>query len=367
VINRLRLIRNVGQFDSVAAGGQFPLARLTLVYAENGRGKTTRAAVLRSLASGDPIPITERHRLAANNPAHVILDCGGGPPAAIFENGAWNRRLPQVTIFDDTFVDENVYSGLGVEPDHRQHLHELILGAQGVSLNQELHRLVAKIEAHNAALRTKVAAIPAADRGRLTVDEFCGLQASAAIDEEIQAADRRLMAARAQAAIRDTPGFDPLGLPAFDIGAIERVLQADLPTLDTTAVASLRTHLAALNQGAEAWIAEGVRLAPPPVEGQPPGTCPFCEQDLAGSPVIDHYRAYFSDAYGALKRTVADALAILNHGHAGEEPASFERAVRARAGISWTKRSVAARLAVWRSRQRWWARCSVGSPPCGRI
>jgi type I restriction enzyme M protein len=41
--------------------------------------------------------------------------------------------------------------------------------------------------------------------------------------------------------------------------------------------------------------------------------------------------------------------------------------LRARAEISWTKRSVAARLAVWRSRQRWWARCSVGSPHCGRI
>ena len=41
--------------------------------------------------------------------------------------------------------------------------------------------------------------------------------------------------------------------------------------------------------------------------------------------------------------------------------------VRASAEISWTERSVAARLAVWRSRQRWWARCSVGSAHCGRI
>ena len=31
-----------------------------LIYGENGRGKTTLAAVFRSLATGDPLPIIER-------------------------------------------------------------------------------------------------------------------------------------------------------------------------------------------------------------------------------------------------------------------------------------------------------------------
>ena len=61
VINRFQLLRNVGQFDSVAAGANLPLAGLSVVYAENGRGKTTLAAILRSLATGDPIPVAERH------------------------------------------------------------------------------------------------------------------------------------------------------------------------------------------------------------------------------------------------------------------------------------------------------------------
>ena len=68
MVERIQLLRNIGQFDSVDAGAQIPLTKLTLVYAENGRGKTTLAAVLRSLASGDPILISERHRLAAGYP-----------------------------------------------------------------------------------------------------------------------------------------------------------------------------------------------------------------------------------------------------------------------------------------------------------
>ncbi|MEO7229579.1 MAG: hypothetical protein ABIZ30_03180 [Candidatus Limnocylindrales bacterium] len=45
--------------------------------------------------------------------------------------------------------------------------------------------------------------------------------------------------------------------------------------------------------------------------------------------------------------------------------ARYERRLCAR--ISWTSDADAARLAAWWSRRRWWARCSVGSPPCGRI
>jgi len=65
MITRIQLIRNVGQFDSVAPAPNLQLAPLTLVYAENGRGKTTLAAILRSLGSGEALPITERRRLGA--------------------------------------------------------------------------------------------------------------------------------------------------------------------------------------------------------------------------------------------------------------------------------------------------------------
>src|SRR5687768_14223684 len=101
MLNRLQLFRNVGQFDSVNAGANIPLARVTLGYAENGRGKTTFAAILRSLASNDPIYINERHRLGAQHGPHIVIECTGGPPNAMFQNGAWNRTLPNIAIFDD--------------------------------------------------------------------------------------------------------------------------------------------------------------------------------------------------------------------------------------------------------------------------
>jgi wobble nucleotide-excising tRNase len=243
----------------------------------------------------------------------------------MFQNGVWNRTLSDVLVFDDVFVDQNVYSGLAVGAEHRQNLHELILGAQGVALNRELQRLVARIEEHNVALRDKAGAIPAADRGQLSVDEFCALPPRADIDEAIHAAERNLAAAHAQDPIRNAALFDPLSLPAFDLATIERVLLEDLPSLDAGAATRVQEHLARLGPGGETWVGEGMRRVAPEVAG---GPCPFCAQDLNGSPVIRHYRAYFSEAYSNLKHSVSATLAQALQTHGGSMLAAFERAVR---------------------------------------
>ena len=322
MINRLRLLRNIGQFDNVTATAHV-LQRLTLIYAENGRGKTTLSALLRSLALNSPDLILERHRLAAPHPPEAIIDCVGGLQPAMFQNGAWSRHYPDVIIFDDAFVDENVCSGLSVEAGHRQHLHELIIGAQGVALNHRLQGFVTVIEAHNAELRNRAAAIPTAVMGGMAIDAFCALQARATIDADLQEAERALQAAREQVPIQEMRPFDAIALPAFDTTGIERVLARDLPELDTAAAQRVQAHLAELPAGSEAWIADGVRRIP--AHGR---DCPFCGQDLAGSPVLTHYRAFFSQEYRALKDDINRLSGRINEVHSDNRPIAFERTLR---------------------------------------
>jgi wobble nucleotide-excising tRNase len=328
MINSIQLLRNIGLFDSVNAAANIPLARLTLVYAENGRGKTTLAAILRSLATGDPIPIAERRRLTAQYPPHVVLECDGGPPPAMFQKNAWNRTLSNMAVFDDVFVDQNVYSGLAVDSGHRQNLHELILGAQAVALNQQLQRLIRRIEGHNTTLRERAAAIPTAERDGLSADDFCALPARPDIDTAIEATERNLAAARERNPVQTTALFDALSLPGFDTIAIDKILGEDLPSLDAAAAAQVQLHLAGLGPGGETWVSEGMRLVRRPPAGATRVNCPFCAQDLSESPVINHYRAYFSAAYADLKRRVSNALADINHTHGDDLPAAFERAIR---------------------------------------
>ncbi len=328
MITSLNLIRNIGRFDSITNGAHHPFAQLTLVYAENGRGKTTLSAILRSLATGDPIPISERRRLGTQNLPHAIVSCSGGPPDAMFQNGAWNRTLPEVSIFDDVFVDENVYSGLVVGSGHRQNLHELILGAQGVALNQQLQGFIARIEQHNGEIRRRASEIPANERGALSVDVFCALQANPNIEQEIQAVEQNLAASRQQDPIRTTSDLPQLSLPGIDLQAIEAVLSAGLADLDTAAAAQVQAHLERIGEGSEQWVAEGmVRQTNLAEAGN--NSCVFCAQDLAGSPMIGHYRAFFGQAYRDHQQSIQDCGFRFYQAHPPDTGLLLERTVNA--------------------------------------
>lgn len=326
VVRKLNLLRNVGKFDNVAAGSQLPFSRLTVIYAENARGKTTLAAILRSLAYGRAELITERARLGATHPPHVVVDTGAGAPA-IFQNGAWTRTAPEIVIFDDAFVAENVCSGMEVGTTHRQNLHELIVGAQGIALTRALQAEVDRIEVHNAELRGRESAIPARLRGSLSVDAFCALAPMAHLPQAIEDAERRLAAARDAGKVAETSVLPPLSLPKIDLDALRDLLAKGVPDLDASALRRVQDHLSQLGRGGEVWAGEGMEFAGRLAE-EGHGECPFCAQDLAGSPVLAHYRAYFGHAYNGLKRQITDAARAFRAAQSGDVPAAFERDIR---------------------------------------
>ncbi len=231
-----------------------------------------------------------------------------------------------MVIFDDRFVDENVCSGLSVEPAHRQNLHEVVIGSQGVALNRRLQELVQQIEEHNANLRIRAEAIPEATRGPLSIDDFCDLPAIDEIDRQIQLAERDLAAAQRQNAVRDTGGFDMLMIPTFDAPALTRTLELALPNLEADALNQVQTHFRDIGRGGEMWVADGMSRIVHTDAGK--DICPFCTQDMAQSDVIGHYREYFSEAYAQLKERIANALAEVNRLHPRELPARLERNVR---------------------------------------
>lgn len=326
-LDRIQLLRNVGQFDSVNEGAQLPLTRLALIYAENGRGKTTLASILRSASTGNAQLVTERHRLGAQHPPHIVLSPRAGPPL-VFQNGAWSITLASIAVFDDHFVAQNVCAGVEIGTSHRQNLHELILGAQGVALNATLQTHVGRIEEHNRTLRALSDAIPAEARGAMAVDAYCALTADADINGAIQDAERNLAAAQSADAVRQAVTFSAFNLPDFDTQAVSALLARTLPDLEAAAAAGVLAHLAKLGRGGATWVGDGIQCVPEVSAGLDHEICPFCAQDLAGSPLLRHYQAYFSEAYDGLKRDVTQKIQALDDIHGGLAALTFERSVR---------------------------------------
>ena len=64
MIAKILRIARVGKFQDYKAKGDTELRRLTLVYGENAKGKTTITSILRSLQTGEPHYITGRKKLS---------------------------------------------------------------------------------------------------------------------------------------------------------------------------------------------------------------------------------------------------------------------------------------------------------------
>jgi hypothetical protein len=129
----------------------------------------------------------------------------------------------------------------------------------------------------------------------LTVDTFCDLKPVANIAEAIKTAEQSLAAANAADAVKNEKVFQPISLPNFNKHDLETLLLRDLSDLDSKAAAQVQTHFAALGDGGEEWVGDGMhRISPSKTDDE---KCPFCVQSLKNSPVISHYRAYFSDCW----------------------------------------------------------------------
>ena len=323
MINRFKLLQNIGRFNSDAGGASHELSKLTLVYADNAQGKTTLTAILRSLTSGDPLPITERRRLGSQHPPKAVLSWQDEPSDVIFQNGAWNHTFENLKVFDDHFVDENIYSGLDVASSHRQNLHELILGDRGVALNRNLQNIVSRVTEHNTAIAENSSAIPEHERYGLSVEAFCALTELPDVDEKIADAERALKAAQDQELVLAAPIFSSIELPEFDLETIRETLGKDLADLDKSAEGQVQAHIHTLGEGGESWIADGIQKA----AQRGDNVCPFCGQNIQGVDLIAHYRAYFSQEYMYLKQSVSELINDIDRNHADGRQVGFERAV----------------------------------------
>lgn len=201
------------------------------------------------------------------------------------------------------------------------------MSARKAALARALQSEVDRIEEHNREIRQRENAIPVQARGPLTVDQFSALSPIPNLDRAIEEAERRLAAAQDSERPVARRVFDPFVLPRIDLAALRNLLAKDLPNLDGEALRRAQEHMALLGKGGEAWVGQGLQYSNHLIEGGH-NECPFCAQDLAASPVLDHYRGFFSEGYDALRQEIIAASREFRTSHAGDVPAAFERSVR---------------------------------------
>ena len=103
MIEHFRLLRHISTFDDVSSGAGLAITPFTFIYAENARGKTTLAAILRSLGKNDPIYVNERARLGASSPPHIVISGSNGEAGGISERSIDHPHNGDFIVGSDHF------------------------------------------------------------------------------------------------------------------------------------------------------------------------------------------------------------------------------------------------------------------------
>ena len=286
MLQRIISIKNVGRFQNCDAMGDVTFRRFTLVFAENGRGKTTLCAILRSLFTNTPAFIIGRKTLGSMESPEVQLLLGNGNTT--FRNGAWSAAFSDIALFDGVYVSENVFAGDVIDTEHRRNLYRVIIGAPGVKLAGSLNDLAVQIKAKNTEIRDNRTRMQRHVPAGMTVEAFMALSTDAAIDAKIAVKEQELQAVRRAAQLQQRASLAAVAVPVFPT-AFAELLGKTFANVAKDAERRVEEHIAGHGMQAhgEAWLTEGLQYASE-------DSCPFCGQQLKGVELIQAYREFFS-------------------------------------------------------------------------
>jgi wobble nucleotide-excising tRNase len=301
MLERVITISNVGRFRNSAAAPNPQFARHTVLFGPNGYGKTTLCAVLRSLERGEPHHIAARRTLGQDQPPSVNLLWDGQPVR--FAGGAWSRVEERLSIFDGTYVAENVHSGDVVDITNRRNLYRVIVGRNGVALARREQELAEEGRAIQQRLTAAERALEPLLAG-IAAKAFAALPEDPHLDGKLSEARAALNAHQQAAAILARASLVEVRLPELP-ASLRQALLATLPGVDVEVEQQVAAHIERHRMGdaGEAWLARGAEFAHE-------DDCPFCgREDLQGVPLIRAYRVLFSDGYAAIREEVENVRA----------------------------------------------------------
>ncbi len=299
MLTEIKYLQNIGRFEKAIPTANAGLGRCTLVFGENGWGKSTLADILRSLSTGNPAIIVGRKTLASGPEQKAILRVGG--QQAVFESGTWTGPTPRIAIYDSAFTNENVFSGDVVSADHLKNQYGLVVGEEGVKRVRRMVALDDENREINTAIRSVETQIDAVVRAvappALKRDDFLALAARGDVNKAIGDKDAEVQRARRAKEIKAAAEPQLLPVPT-EIQRFSDLLDSHIDGIAEQALTAVRAHIVSHegHRGGtshEAWLEAGSAF----VRGD---NCPFCGQELTDRALVDAYKNFFSAAYKAL-------------------------------------------------------------------
>jgi wobble nucleotide-excising tRNase len=292
LLEKIISIKGVGLLHD-ANGARHTLKKATFLYADNGRGKSTSASILRSCSTDDASLISSRSTISGTNPQEVKLLFNSGHQVK-FENGAWSEKRDEILVFDADFVEKNVYSGGEVSPSQRQNLLQFALGANAVTAQSEYDGASVQHQT-DTQVQSQAEQTLQTHHTNMTLRDFEKVASVPNVATIIADLQVRIADAKNIAAIRAKAVPVSLTLPHADINPVLSVCERSIDDIDVDAEQRVTAHLDKHNNiNLAGWISTGNSF-------ESDENCPYCDQSLEGVDLIAAYKTYFNQEYRNLK------------------------------------------------------------------
>lgn len=317
MINKVERLTSIGKFRAYIAAGQVNFKKLTLIYGDNGGGKTTLTSVFRSLTTNNPEII--RSRISTNHSAPQaaqISQVGTSNTFHTFGTTGWTAAIPDIEIFDIHFVNDNVYSGFDFRDDHRKHLHQFVVGAQGVAIQNQIEQNKGDkttSRQNQTNIEQQLIQLVGNNLTPDLISTFLRIPITdgEGINAKITAAEAALVSANSNAVIQTLQtlsSISPLS-SGIDYETLTTDLQTTSESIQNTALESLFSNhcedLAANKvEGPESWLQKGFTYVSEKQAVENSAiSCPFCKQSIdSNTEIITAYASKFNLEFNALVR-----------------------------------------------------------------
>ena len=316
MLKSFKVIRGVGAFKNFNNPNSNPVefGKNTVIYALNGYGKTTIAAILKSLGSCDSTKIVERKSLQNENDTvfeqKIILSYTISNGTSVYEN-QWKHNgitsPPEVLVFDQQFVYDNLFIQK-VESGHKQSIHTIVIGSEGLSISQELITTKDREKQLKKSFDAKQKELE--NRQKLSGrDDYLVIPDSdeSTISVQLEDVQRQVEAKNEEEKLRSYTLLEEFFCPQLKFD-LPKIYNLSFASIHDEAERLVKDHISrhtAKPKLADTFLRQALE--------QTLDTCPFCGQNLESAhDLLDAYRKYFDQSHQDSLEMINKCLAEIN-------------------------------------------------------
>ncbi|HRN71142.1 MAG TPA: AAA family ATPase, partial [Candidatus Woesebacteria bacterium] len=263
MLKRIISINNIGRFENQSDIGSCEFSKSNLVYGENGKGKSTLTAILRSNNENQPKYITSRKTLGSTGDAKIkllfqSLSQNSSQTAVEFDGSRWSSNPQKFIIFDQDFIDNNIFIGGQVNYSQKCGLYQIFVGKKtGITLKKiyNADEEIRKINTQLFQLKTK---IQASIKSKISIEQFLELEKLKPEENLIVSLQTQLAAITNKSEILKAPDQQIILYQAPNLSQLGTILEKSVQTISEKVTISVKAKLDIIEDiDAEVWLEQG--------------------------------------------------------------------------------------------------------------